>query len=73
MRKRERERERERENTLNAFGYWLERSVFILVMADSTFDALANIPGHMSSFSASAQDGSLVNVKWIDVMKWGAL
>ncbi|KAG2195924.1 hypothetical protein INT47_002697 [Mucor saturninus] len=29
-------------------------------MSDSTFEALANIPGHLSSFAASAQDGKVV-------------
>lgn len=32
-------------------------------MSDSTFEALANIPGHLSSFAASAQDGKVVQVR----------
>ncbi|KAL9553073.1 hypothetical protein MBANPS3_003475 [Mucor bainieri] len=29
-------------------------------MSDSNFDALANVPAHISSFSASASDGNIL-------------
>lgn len=32
-------------------------------MSDLTFEALANISGHLSSFAASAQDGKVVQVR----------
>lgn len=35
---------------------------FPLNMSDSTFEALSNIPGHISSFSASLKDASVIQV-----------
>lgn len=32
-------------------------------MSDPNFEALANLPAHISSFSASASDGSILQVK----------
>lgn len=34
-------------------------------MSDSTFDSLTNIPGHVSSFSSSANDGSILQVSCV--------
>jgi hypothetical protein len=32
-------------------------------MSDSTFEALANIPGHVHSFAASIHDGKVIQVR----------